>query len=190
MDFKEREIDFREADRRYAELKRQLDAGTISTEEFDAQLRQLMVQDDGGRGWAKSRKTGEWNYHDGSAWVRGTPPGYQPPRMPPAESTPDRQSQLEQGERSPSSRTTLPGGTPTQDQNGEKQRRGVLSWVIVPAGLLVVVGIVVWIVAPGILGRVGLLPEEASSETESGYTLFEHPSGALWVEVPSGWKER
>src|SRR5919206_935078 len=106
MDFRGRKIDFREADRRYAELQRQLDAGTISTEEFDAQLRQLMVQDDEGRWWAKSRQTGEWNYHDGSAWVRGTPPGYQPSRTPPAESTLDRQPQLEQGERPPSSQTT------------------------------------------------------------------------------------
>ncbi|MDQ3965676.1 MAG: hypothetical protein M3246_04365, partial [Actinomycetota bacterium] len=105
MDFK-REVNFQEADRRYAELKRQLDAGTISTEEFDTQLRQLMVQDEEGRWWAKSRKTGEWNYHDGSAWVRGTPPSYQPPRTPPAESTPDRQFQPEQGERLPSSQTT------------------------------------------------------------------------------------
>ena len=58
MDFK-REVNFQEADRRYAELKRQLDARSISPEEFDAQLRQLMVQDDEGRWWAKSRKTGE-----------------------------------------------------------------------------------------------------------------------------------
>jgi hypothetical protein len=77
MDFREDKIGFQEADRRYAELKRQRDSGTISDEEFDAQRQQLMVQDDEGRWWAKSRKTGEWNYHDGNAWVRGTPPGYQ-----------------------------------------------------------------------------------------------------------------
>jgi hypothetical protein len=77
MDFREDKIGFQEADRRYAELKRQRDSGTISDEEFDAQRQQLMVQDDEGRWWAKSRKTGEWNYHNGNAWVRGTPPGYQ-----------------------------------------------------------------------------------------------------------------
>lgn len=76
MDFREDKIDFQEADRRYAELKRRRDSGTISDEEFDAQRQQLMVQDDEGRWWAKSRKTGEWNYHNGNAWVRGTPPGY------------------------------------------------------------------------------------------------------------------
>ncbi len=78
MDFKERGIDFREAERSYAELKSRLEAGTISREEFDAQLRRLMVQDEEGRWWSKSRKTGEWNYHDGSSWVPGTPPGYHP----------------------------------------------------------------------------------------------------------------
>jgi hypothetical protein len=36
-----------------------------------------MVQDSEGRWWAKHRETGEWNYFDGSTWVRGTPPGYE-----------------------------------------------------------------------------------------------------------------
>jgi hypothetical protein len=175
MDFREREIDFREADRRYAELKRQLDAGTISTEEFDAQLRQLMVQDDEGRWWAKSRKTGEWNYHDGSAWVRGTPPGYQPPPpMPPAESTPDRQSQPEQGERLPSSQTTLFRG---------KQRPGVRPWVIMVAGLV--------LMGMGVLLGIGIIVEgivEGSNQAFT-YDLIEDDSGNLSVEVPSEWNE-
>ena len=62
MDFEERKINFQDADRRYAELKRQYDAGAISTEEFDTQLRKLRVQDDEGRLWAKSRETGEWHW--------------------------------------------------------------------------------------------------------------------------------
>jgi hypothetical protein len=55
----EREVDFREADRRYAELRRQLDAGTTSIEEFAAQREKLMVQDDEGRWWAKIGGSGE-----------------------------------------------------------------------------------------------------------------------------------
>lgn len=66
-----------EAERRYAELKRQFDDGTISVHEFNAQRHQLMVQDDEGRWWAKSPINDEWNYYDGSAWVPGTPSGYQ-----------------------------------------------------------------------------------------------------------------
>ncbi len=132
MDFRKREANFQEADRRYAELKRQFDAGSITTEEFDAQRRRLMVHDDEGRWWSKSR-TGEWNYHDGSAWVRGTPPGYQPPRTPPsAESTPDHQSQPEQGERLLSPRTAL---------FGEKGRR-VPRWVTMALGLVGIAALV------------------------------------------------
>ncbi len=138
MDFRRREVNFQEADRRYAELKRQLDAGTISTEEFDAQRQQLMVQDDEGRWWAKSREAGDWHYHDGEGWVRSTPPGYQPP---PADDASDHWSQLEQtesfssrsqvrDERSPLSRpeqneqpppqtTSLDNSSPTRDRNSE-----------------------------------------------------------------------
>jgi beta-lactam-binding protein with PASTA domain len=96
MDFREREIDFEEADRRYAELKRQLDAGNISTEEFDAQRKQLMVQDEKGRWWAKGREDGDWYYRGEAGWVKGTPLDYQPPPQ-----------------------TTSPGSTPTSDRNGE-----------------------------------------------------------------------
>jgi hypothetical protein len=70
-------VDFREVDRRYIDLKRQYDNGDLSAEEFDAQLEQMMVQDDEGRWWAKSRQTGIWHYYDGSTWVRGTPPDYE-----------------------------------------------------------------------------------------------------------------
>jgi hypothetical protein len=103
------ETAFREADRRFVETKRRFDAGSISGEEFDARRRRLMVRDDEGRWWAKSRKSGEWNYHDGSAWVRGIPPGHQPPPAAPAESAPDRGSRIEQGERLASLRATVPG---------------------------------------------------------------------------------
>ncbi len=95
MDFKEREINFEEADRRYAELKRQLDAGSISTEEFDAQRKQLMVQDEKGRWWAKGREDGDWYYRSEAGWVKGAPPDYQPPPQ-----------------------TTSADSTPTSDRNG------------------------------------------------------------------------
>jgi len=81
MSFRERGIGFEEADRRYAELKRQLDAGSISTEEFDAQRKQLMVQDEKGRWWARGREDGDWYYRGEAGWAKGTPPDYrQPPQ--------------------------------------------------------------------------------------------------------------
>src|SRR4051812_12380974 len=72
------EMDFHDVDRRYAELKRQYDSGTLAAEGCDSQLQQLMLQDGEGRWWAKNRESGEWYYHDGSTWIQDTPPGYQP----------------------------------------------------------------------------------------------------------------
>jgi hypothetical protein len=74
-------VNFQEADRHYAELKRQHDEGTLSTEEFDAQLQQMMVRDYKGRWWAKSRQTGDWHYHDGTAWRRADPQHGEAPEM-------------------------------------------------------------------------------------------------------------
>jgi hypothetical protein len=126
MDSRERGAKFRETDRRYAELKRQLDAGTLSPEEFAAQRQQLMVQDDEGRWWAKIGESGEWYFHDGSSWVQGTPPG-------------DRE-------------VVEPAGAPAQPaapsqpkvaETGENGRRRLPRWVPV-AGLvgITLVGIV------------------------------------------------
>lgn len=73
MSFEGRQIDFREADRRYDELKQQYDAGVLDADAFDTQLRELMIQDRQGRWWAKTRETGRWMYYEGNAWVPGTP---------------------------------------------------------------------------------------------------------------------
>ncbi|HKZ27386.1 MAG TPA: NCS2 family permease, partial [Rubrobacteraceae bacterium] len=107
-------MDFHEVDRRYAELKRQHDSGTLSTEEFDAQLEQLMVQDDQGRWWTKSRETGEWHYHDGDTRVQGTPPAYQSsPQTPSAESTPVLGGFFKFSERGTNLRTEVVAGLTT-----------------------------------------------------------------------------
>ncbi len=126
MGLEERKLDFREADRRCAELKRQLDAGIISEEEFDAQRKKLMVQDDEGRWWAKSRETGEWYYHDESGWIRGTPQGYQPYQASPTDDTQEQQAQPEQNEGSQSRRAAR------EDDKPRWRRR----WVILPILLL------------------------------------------------------
>jgi hypothetical protein len=74
MSLTERQPDFHEADHRYTQLGRQHYAGDINEEEFDNQRRRLMVQDEEGRWWTKSRKTGQWHYKDGDTWVPDTPP--------------------------------------------------------------------------------------------------------------------
>ena len=85
-------MDFQEADRRYAEITQRQEAGDLTRVEFDEELKQLMVQDEEGRWWAKSRKTGEWHYHDGVAWVKDTPPGYQTPQATPKDQSEIRES--------------------------------------------------------------------------------------------------
>jgi len=186
MAFGGHEVGFREADRRYAELKRQHEAGEISGEEFDAQLKQMMVQDDEYRWWAKSRKTGQWHYHDGSAWVPDTPPGYQqrPLTLPGEESIPDHQPRLEQyDERLPpaqtASQTAFLGSTPAQDQNGGEQRRGVPRWALIAGG---------WVVLGAtMLAGIGIfaMPLVRGSGPAPGYDLVEHDTGKLSVEAPS-----
>ncbi len=76
MGANDREDAFREADRKYAEAAHRRDAGEITREEFDAERKRNMVLDKEGRWWAKSKKSGEWKYHDGKDWVPGAPPGY------------------------------------------------------------------------------------------------------------------
>ena len=111
-------MDFQEAERRYAELKRQFDAGTIGVDDFNAERQRLMVQDDEGHWWARSPNNDKWNYYDGSAWVSGTPPGYQ-------EATP---------EPTDSPKQTLSSSHPEGVENGKNGRQRVLPWIPV-AGL-------------------------------------------------------
>jgi hypothetical protein len=143
-----REVDFREADRRYAELKRRLDAGTISNEEFAAHRQQLMVQDDEGRWWAKLGESGEWYYHDGSTWVQGTPPGNQ---------------EVVEPTGSPAQTPSTP--YPEGAEDGENGRRKVAHWIPV-AG---VVGItLVVILLTGIALVYSVLIPYLQGESASG----------------------
>ena len=138
MDFRVREVDFQEADRRYAELKRQRDERNISEEEFDAQRRQLMVQDEEGHWWAKIGRSGQWHYRDGGAWVRGTPPGYH-------EATADV-----------SPPQTPPSPHPEDAENGKNGRRKRPPWVLaVGLGGIALVGIVLifWVLVPYLRGE-------------------------------------
>jgi hypothetical protein len=77
-EFEDQGVDFREVDRRYAELKQRQESGGLTQVEFEEQLKQLMVQDEEGRWWVKSRRTGDWHYYDGTTWIKDRPPGYEP----------------------------------------------------------------------------------------------------------------
>src|SRR5215212_9822653 len=137
--YREATMDFQEAERRYAELKRQFDAGAIGVEDFNAERQRLMMQDDEGQWWCRSPNGEEWHYYDGSAWVPGTPPGYR-------EATPGP--------------TNLPAQTvspshPEGAENGEKGRQRVPPWIAV-AGLagIALVGIALgWALVPYLRGE-------------------------------------
>jgi hypothetical protein len=173
MDFREgeeeREVDFREADRRYAELKRQLDAGTISTEEFAAHRQQLMVQDDEGRWWAKLGESGEWYYHDGSTWAQGTPPGGQ---------------EVVEPTGSPAQTPSPPH--PQGAENGENGRRKVARWIPV-AGVIGITLVV--IVLTGIVLVFSVLVPYLQGEPESsnqGEPMQGEPAQSQNEPAPDG----
>ena len=96
-------MDFQEADRHYADLKQRHKAGDLTHEEFDEQLKQLMVQDNKGRWWVKSRSTGEWHYHNGTVWIKDTPPGYLSPQA-----AQEDQQEIKQSQRDKSSLPPAP----------------------------------------------------------------------------------
>ncbi|MGF1471052.1 MAG: SHOCT domain-containing protein [Rubrobacteraceae bacterium] len=162
MDFKDQEIDFHEADRRYAELKQQRAAGTISDEEFAAQHQQLMVLDEDGRWWAKSRESGEWRYHNGSTWVPGTPPNYEPEVLetPEASTETDTEAEAETsaGATRSSTQSTSPpkqASSPSSSKVAGPGGRKMPMWIpIVGLGGLALIALVIFfgVLLPALFG--------------------------------------
>lgn len=76
---------FAEVDQRYLELKQQFHSGALSDDEFDEALKDLMIQDEQGRWWAKARDTGQWHYYDVATqeWAPASPPSSSIPPAPP-----------------------------------------------------------------------------------------------------------
>lgn len=81
---------FAEADAQYELVKQRYQAGALTDEQYDDQLRALMVLDDQGRWWAKSRENGAWHYYDAVTgdWRPGTLPAAPPSLAPPAAASP------------------------------------------------------------------------------------------------------
>jgi hypothetical protein len=141
MDFKQ-EADFRDADRRYADLERQRDAGGISEEEFEAQRQRLMVLDGEGRWWSKSPEGGEWHYHNGSAWVRGAPPVYRGAAPEPVAGS-------------------------TQAPGPARRRRPVWPWLL--AAVIILVGLAgIGLIVSSFVPVGGLGPGQGGSAPEEG----------------------
>jgi hypothetical protein len=154
LNFEGGKMDFQEAERRYDELKRQFDVGTVGVHEFNAQRQQLMVQDDEGRWWAKSPTNDEWNYYDGSAWVPSTPPGYQEVTSEP---------------------TDLPAQTPSPPhpkgvENGENGRQRMPPWILVTwlAGISLVGIVLGWTLVSYLQGEPAPIEQGEPIQSEQG----------------------
>ena len=55
-------------------LRAKVEAGTISEDEFEAQLREFLFQDESGTYWTMGAQTQDWYRHENGDWVRGSPP--------------------------------------------------------------------------------------------------------------------
>jgi hypothetical protein len=65
---------FRQVEDEYFRLKGQLMAGRITREQFEASLKEMMVQDLRGRWWTLGVDDGKWYVHDGARWNQAAPP--------------------------------------------------------------------------------------------------------------------
>ena len=57
-----------------ARLRAERDAGRLSPAGFEAQLKELMVQDESGAWWMLGADSGTWYRHDGTNWIQADPP--------------------------------------------------------------------------------------------------------------------
>lgn len=193
MDSHDNDLDFREVDRRYAELARKRDAGTITEEEFDVERQRLMVRDEEGFWWAKSRQTGEWKYYDSGTWVEGTPPGYEPYQTPVEEPDSEGLTEAEQPRPSPTG-----GEEPEESAEADEElveeagadeeprrRLGALplrTMLLLTLGLLILLGVAAYTLAGGTRGEI-LVPElvgvssveEAQGEAGGDFRIVKGP---------------
>lgn len=68
---------FAEVAQKVETLRQQVAAGTLTAQEGQARMRDLMVEDAGGNWWMVGYETGKWYRHDGTDWVEADPPGAQ-----------------------------------------------------------------------------------------------------------------
>ena len=126
----------------FRDLKAQAEAGAISDEEFEAQLRRFLFRDDSGTYWTRGVQTEKWYRHQDGDWVQAEPPA-----------TLERTDDQEQA-----SRAELP--IPSPSPRSRPQTRAVLGGVaLLFFACLVVVAILSF--------RYGLMSSAPGAATES-----------------------
>lgn len=68
-------MDFKQAEKRFKQLKAQFTAGNLSESQFRTHLEELMLQDEQGNWWMIGYETEKWYCHDGGDWLPTDPPG-------------------------------------------------------------------------------------------------------------------
>jgi uncharacterized protein YraI len=67
-------MNFAEAQQRYWELKERYEAGFLRPKQFQAQVEELVVQDEQGRWWMIGVESGKWYVSQEGQWVEAQPP--------------------------------------------------------------------------------------------------------------------
>jgi hypothetical protein len=82
-------VTYAEADTQYEIARQQYLSGSLDDNQYEEELHRLMVLDEAGLWWAKSRETGSWHFYDPGKgqWIAGTPPAIMPTvSLPPSSS--------------------------------------------------------------------------------------------------------
>ena len=67
---------FEQVERKVSALRERYEAGSLTRDELQAELRHLMILDDDGHWWMLGLESNRWYYYDGHDWVPSTPPGH------------------------------------------------------------------------------------------------------------------
>jgi hypothetical protein len=66
-------MDFKQAEKRFKQLKAKFEEGTLTENAFKAKLEELMIQDERGEWWMLGFETELWYRNDGTDWVQADP---------------------------------------------------------------------------------------------------------------------
>jgi hypothetical protein len=124
-------IDFLNVEKSVRELKKQVTAGEIDKEAFEAKLLELVDVAEDGFYWMFGHKTERWYRHDGKQWIPDSPGELVMPISKAKNSSPNNPS-------------SDPHDSPSQPQNpGEDWHTINITWFVIS---LVTLGLIFWIV--------------------------------------------
>jgi membrane peptidoglycan carboxypeptidase len=70
---------FEQVERKVQGLRQQYQAGYMTHDQLQNELRRLMILGEDGRWWMLGLESNRWYSYDGKTWAEGIPPGYQAP---------------------------------------------------------------------------------------------------------------